>query len=96
MDAPHAIRALLVEDEVLIRMTLRFMLEDLGCEIVGETGFGEEAPELSRKLSPDVVFMDIRLNGKIDGIEAARRIPLQPNSPFSPVGAGVNGSQFGV
>lgn len=68
------VKALLVEDEVLIRMTLRFMLEDLGCEVVGETAFGEEVRSLSEQLAPDVIFMDIRLKGSMDGIDAAREI----------------------
>jgi CheY-like chemotaxis protein len=71
---PAIIRVLVVEDEALIRMTLRFMLEDLGCEVVGETSYGEDVRMMCEEVSPEVVFMDIRLKGTMDGIQAAGQV----------------------
>ncbi len=63
-------RVLIAEDEALIRMDLREMLEEEGHEVVGEARDGAEAIELARALGPDVVFMDITMPG-VSGIEAA-------------------------
>ena len=64
-------RVLIAEDESLIRMDLREMLEEQGHEVVGEARDGAEAIALARSLSPDVIFMDINMPG-VSGIEAAR------------------------
>jgi response regulator NasT len=61
---------LIAEDEALIRMDLREMLEEEGHEVVGEARDGAEAIELARAAAPDVVFMDINMPG-VSGIEAA-------------------------
>ncbi len=63
-------RVLIAEDEALIRMDLREMLEEEGHEIVGEARNGAEAVELVRTLNPDIVFMDINMP-VMTGIEAA-------------------------
>jgi len=63
-------RVLIAEDEALIRMDLREMLEEEGHEVVGEARDGAEAIELARALVPDVVFMDITMPG-VSGIDAA-------------------------
>jgi len=64
-------RVLIAEDEAIIRMDLREMLEEEGHEVVGEARDGAEAVRLARELRPDVVFMDIKMPGT-DGLEAAR------------------------
>lgn len=66
-------RVLIAEDEALIRMDLREMLEEEGHEVVGEARDGEEAVRLAESLGPDVVFMDISMPG-LSGIDAACRI----------------------
>ncbi len=66
-------RVLLVDDEALIRMGLRVILQDLGYDVVGETADGQEALEKVAALDPDVVIMDIKMPG-INGLEATRRI----------------------
>lgn len=63
-------RVLIAEDEALIRMDLREMLEEEGHTVVGEARDGEQAIALARELAPDVVFMDINMPG-VSGIEAA-------------------------
>lgn len=64
-------RVLIAEDESLIRLDLKEMLEEDGHEVVGEARDGAESIELARTLRPDVVFMDINMPG-VDGIEAAK------------------------
>lgn len=67
-------RILIVEDEVIVAMHLRLILERLGYECVGQVTSGEEAVKVAASTSPDLIIMDIRLSGDMDGIEAARRI----------------------
>lgn len=66
-------RVVIAEDEAIIRMDLREVLEAEGYEVVGETGRGDEAVELVRRLNPDLAVLDIRMPG-MDGLSAAREI----------------------
>ena len=73
-------RVLIAEDEALIRMDLREMLEEEGHEVVGEARDGAEAIALARAARPDIVFMDVKMPN-VDGIEAARTISDEAIAP---------------
>jgi DNA-binding NarL/FixJ family response regulator len=75
------IRVLLADDQRLVRSGFRMILRaDPGLEVVGEAGDGVEAVALARELRPDVVLMDVRMP-RVDGIEATRRLMLEPEPP---------------
>jgi two-component system, response regulator PdtaR len=71
-DAPTR-RVLVAEDEALIRLDLKEMLEEEGYAVVGEAGDGEEAVAMATELRPDLVILDVKMP-KLDGIAAAERI----------------------
>ena len=66
-------RVLVAEDETIIRLDLRDLLERLGLEVCAEARDGEEAVRLARTEKPDVAILDVKMP-KLDGIEAARQI----------------------
>ena len=66
-------RVVIAEDEAIIRLDLREMLEDEGYEVVAETGRGDEAVDLVAKHSPDLCIFDIKMPG-MDGLTAARQV----------------------
>jgi Response regulator with putative antiterminator output domain len=68
-----AYRALVVEDEALIRLDIAETLEEAGFDVVGQAGDGEKAIELADELEPDLVVMDVKMPG-MDGITAAEKI----------------------
>jgi two-component system, response regulator PdtaR len=76
-----AVRVLIAEDETLIRMDLRLLLERAGHVVVGEARDGDEAVALAAALSPHVVIMDVKMP-RLDGIDAARRILAERPVPI--------------
>jgi AmiR/NasT family two-component response regulator len=73
-------RVLIAEDEAIIRMDLREMLEEEGHEVVAEARNGAEAIASAREHRPDVIFMDINMPD-VDGIEAARVVGEERLAP---------------
>ncbi len=67
-------RILVVEDETIVAMDLAATLRRLGHEVVGTVGTGTAAIERARSSNPDLILMDIRLKGPMNGIEAAAAI----------------------
>ena len=65
---------MIVEDEVVIAMELQKKIEKLGYSVTGVISSGEEAVERAITAKPNLVLMDIKLAGEMDGIEAAKRI----------------------
>jgi DNA-binding NarL/FixJ family response regulator len=69
-----SVRVLIVDDQALVRAGFRMILEaEEDIDVVGEAGDGAEAVEAARRLTPDVVLMDVRMP-ELDGIEATRRL----------------------
>lgn len=75
-----AYRMVIADDEAIIRMDLREMLEEYGHEVVGMADNGETAWQLVRQEKPDVVLLDIKMP-TLDGIQAARRIGHEHLAP---------------
>ena len=73
-------RVVIAEDEALIRLDLKEMLEEDGYAVVGEAGDGEAAIRLARELRPDLVITDIKMP-VLDGLTAAERIAAERIAP---------------
>jgi PAS domain S-box-containing protein len=67
-------RLLIVEDEGIVALNIQTRLEGLGYNVVASISSGEEAIEVAGETRPDLILMDIKLDGKVDGIEAAAEI----------------------
>jgi len=74
------VRVVIADDESVICMDLREMLNNLGYLVVGEAGDGLSAVNLARELRPDVVLMDIKMPS-MDGIDAARILTEEHIAP---------------
>ena len=68
-----ATRVLIAEDETIIRLDLKGLLESAGFDVCAEARDGEEAVQLAREEAPDLALLDVKMP-RLDGIEAARRI----------------------
>ncbi|MEV7086491.1 response regulator [Streptomyces sp. NPDC093085] len=77
---PLTTRVVIAEDEALIRLDLKEMLEEEGYSVVGEAGDGEQAVALAREHRPDLVILDVKMP-VLDGISAAERIAEESIAP---------------
>jgi response regulator NasT len=71
-----AVRVVIAEDEAIVRLDLKEIMQEEGYEVVGETGRGDEAVELVRAHRPDLAILDIKMPGT-DGLTAAREISAE-------------------
>jgi response regulator NasT len=75
-----AIKVLIAEDEPIVRMDLRELLENQGYKVIGEASDGQSAIDIARREKPDIVIIDIRMPG-MDGIEAAKILTEEEIAP---------------
>jgi len=73
---------LLVEDDRITSKLIQKFILDIGYYIAGAVSSGEEALEIIQNKEPDLVLMDINLQGKLDGIESAKKISSTVSIPF--------------
>lgn len=73
---PKPIKIILADDHQIVRNGIKMLVEDTEIEIIGEANNGEEAIELVKQLSPDLILMDISMP-KMNGLEATRIIKKQ-------------------
>ena len=76
----NPLRIVIADDEPIIRLDLKKMLQDCGYDVVGEAGDGAKAVETVRTLRPDVVILDIKMP-EMDGIDAAKIITDEKIAP---------------
>ncbi|WP_075591600.1 ATP-binding response regulator [Labilibacter marinus] len=72
----------IVEDDRFITAIFTMFLRDLGHELVGKTSSGKEAIEMCKELKPDVILMDIHLDGDLDGIQTAEMLKREIEVPI--------------
>ena len=81
---PQLAKILLVEDEIIIATEIRMRLQNLGYPVLALTPSAEQALEKIPQVKPELVLMDIQLDGPMDGIEAARQILSTATPKCSP------------
>jgi CheY-like chemotaxis protein len=75
-------RILITEDEFIIALDMQMILEENGFIVIGICATGEEAVRLASEAKPDLILMDIVLQGKMDGVEAAKIISQNEQIPI--------------
>ncbi|MCR4438177.1 MAG: response regulator [bacterium] len=77
----RATRIMIVEDLNITALDLKNRLRKMGYEVAALAGSGEEAIQKAEQVRPDLILMDIRLKGEMDGVEAAERIRQKLDIP---------------
>ncbi|MBU2645562.1 PAS domain S-box protein [bacterium] len=77
----NQVKILIVEDETIIAMSIESMLQGLGYQVTSIVNTGEKAIEKAETDKPDIILMDIRIKGRMDGIEAAEVIRTRFETP---------------
>ena len=77
-----ALRVLVVEDDAMIALELSCIVTERGGAVVAQTSVPLEAIGLAARVEPDVILMDVRLFGSMDGIDAASQINRQRRTPI--------------
>lgn len=80
MTGPAALRLVVVDDQAITRLGLRYALDRDGLRVVAEAADGESALAVVARCRPDVVVMDVRMPGR-DGISATRALTAEPGAP---------------
>jgi CheY-like chemotaxis protein len=75
-------KILIVEDENIIALDIRAMLEDLGYRVSAVVSSGEDSIKKASKMKPDLVLMDVKLKGNLDGVSAGQEIFKQFQIPI--------------
>lgn len=88
-------RILIVEDEAIVADELQRRLSRMGCDVAGLAASGEEALRLATALRPELVLMDISLQGEMDGTRAAQALTSQLHVPVVYLTASTDPSVIG-
>jgi CheY-like chemotaxis protein len=72
---------LIVEDECVVALAIKAQLTGMGFEVVDTCCSGDDAVQKAAELAPDLVLMDIRLDGEMDGVDAAVKIRATQDLP---------------
>ena len=75
-------KILIVDNECLTRLEIEGMLTDLGYDVAGQAETGAEAVAMARELNPDLILMDVKMPGEMNGIDAAREIKAELKIPI--------------
>jgi DNA-binding NarL/FixJ family response regulator len=71
---PEPYKVLIVEDERVVAKDLKLTLESMGYEVIGSAASRDEALAVCAQQVPDIVLMDIRIKGSVDGIDTAHEL----------------------
>ena len=75
-------KVLVVEDEFIVSLEIQDRLQSMGYSVIGTASKAEEAIKIATDIKPDLILMDIKLQGEVDGIDAARAIKSNYNVPI--------------
>jgi CheY-like chemotaxis protein len=81
MNSEYKAKIVVVEDEIIILKDIKQKLKSIGYEVPASVSSGEEALKKVEEIRPDLVLMDIQLEGEMDGIEVANQIVSKFNIP---------------